>query len=52
MGSVVRRAHSRHQELKILSAKIPAVLEPQGLHRDDGKPVFGMTLTSKGQTLV
>ena len=52
--------HARHSELNniikraLASADVPAVLEPIGLARNDGKRVDGMTLIpwSKGSTLV
>lgn len=52
--------HSRHHEINNIlcralhSAKIPAILEPTGLSRDDGKRVDGMTLIpwEKGQILL
>lgn len=52
--------HARHSELNniikraLVSADVPAVLEPTGLARTDGKRVDGMTLIpwSKGSTLI
>jgi len=52
--------HARHQELNniicraLQTAKIPSVLEPVGLSRDDGKRVDGMSLIpwNKGQNLI